>query len=49
LLALGQQACSLLQQGMPAGELVSALVAAGSGATQQEVVNLVNGANSYLC
>ena len=49
LLLLGQEVCSLLAEGMPAGELIGALQSAGSGATQEEVVDLVNGANSYLC
>jgi hypothetical protein len=48
LLVLGRQSCELVQQGMGRGELVGALLASGSGATEQDVVNLVN-ASSKLC
>ncbi|GAB3349063.1 DUF732 domain-containing protein [Modestobacter lapidis] len=49
LLALGRQACGLLEQGLDPQVLVDAMLDSGSGAGQQEVVDLVNAANSSLC
>jgi hypothetical protein len=48
LVALGRQACELVQQGTGRGQLVGALLASDSGASEQEVVDLVN-ASRLLC
>ncbi|MGY1784693.1 DUF732 domain-containing protein [Geodermatophilus sp. SYSU D00698] len=49
LVTLGREICGLLQAGASAQTVADALIDGGSGASSQEIVDLVNAAGRSLC